>query len=86
MINKSSLFTKIKLKRPLLGGSRSNIYSHSEHWGNRGSNQDFHGISFSKDRSLINRDQFKILLSYAYTKNQTIKIGTRMSKTTTKVN
>ena len=53
-INKPSLFTKIKLKWPLLGGSHFNIYFHSERRKNRGSNQDFHEISLFKDDSLIN--------------------------------
>ena len=53
-INKPSPFTKIKSKWPLLGGSRFNIYFHTEHRENRGFNQDFHGISFFEDYSLIN--------------------------------
>ena len=67
-INEPSLFTKIKLEWPLLGGSHFNIYLHSERRRNRGSNQDFHEISFFKDRSLINHDHFTILPTHAYTK------------------
>ena len=86
LINKQSLFTKIKLKWPLLGGSRFSIYLHSECRGNQGFNQDSHGISFFKDRLLINHDQFIIQPTHAYIKNQTIKIETCMSKTIMKIN
>ena len=69
-----------------MGGSRFNIYFHSERRENRGSNQDFHEISFSKDCSLMNHDHFIILPSHAYNKNQTIKIETCVSKKTIKIN
>ena len=73
-INKTSPFTKIKLKWPLLGDSNFNIYFHSERRGNRGSNQDFHEILLLKDGSLINP------LTCFHKKNQTIYVQIWVSK------
>ena len=63
---------KIKLKGPLSRGSHFNIYFRLECRKNRGSRQNFQGISSSKDRILINSDHFVTLSSYAYIKNRTI--------------
>ena len=54
LFDKPSLFTKIKLKRPLSTGNHFNIYLRLECWENRGSRQNFHGIPFFK-RSYINK-------------------------------
>ena len=45
---------KINLKKPLSKGRHLNIYFRLECRENWGSRQNFHGISFSKDRVLIN--------------------------------
>ena len=49
---------KINLKTSLSRGSHFKIYLRLEYRGNRGSRQNFHGILFSKDRILINSDNF----------------------------
>ena len=44
---------RVNLKRPLSRGSHFKIYFRLENRRNRGLRQNFHGISFSKDRVLI---------------------------------
>ena len=68
LFHKSSLFTKINLKRPLSGGSHFKIYFRLECQENRGSHQNFHEIPFSKDRVLINLDHYVTLQIYYHLK------------------
>ena len=49
---------KINLEKPLSRGSRFKIYFRLECRGNRGSDQNFHEILFSKDRILIKLNHF----------------------------
>ena len=63
LFSKPSLFTKIKLKRPLSRGSHFKIYFRLECRKNRGSHQNFHGVFFSKDLVLINSDHIIFLIS-----------------------
>ena len=57
LINCLYLQKKINLKKPLSRGSRFKIYFRLERRRNRGSHQNFHRISFSKDRTSIISDQ-----------------------------
>ena len=54
LFSKPSHLTKITLKKPLSRGIRFKIYFRLKRRGNRGSRLNFHGISFFKDRVLIN--------------------------------
>ena len=49
---------KINLKTPLSRGSRFRIYFRLERRENQRLRQNFHGISFFKDRILINPDHY----------------------------
>ena len=53
LFHKPSSFVKIKLKYPLSRGSHFKIYFCLEYQRNRGSSQDFHGVSFSGDCKII---------------------------------
>ena len=55
---------RINLKRPISRGGRFKIYFRLENRKNRGSRQNFHGIPFSKDRVLINRNRYVTLQIY----------------------
>ena len=68
LFSKPSLFTKNKIKVTLSKGSHFNIYFRLECQGIRGSRQNFHGISFSKDRVLINPDHYVTLQIYYHLK------------------
>ena len=64
---------KIKLKWPLSRDSHFNIYFHLECWRNWASRQDFHRVSFSKNRILIKSDHFVtyyLMITYLSNKNK----------------
>ena len=80
---------KINLKKPLSRGNHFKIYFHLERRGNRGLRQNFHGVSFSKDRVLINPDHFVIyhlVTTCLPNKNKQFKLKHGYKNTTMKIN